>query len=83
MDEKKETLLVKINTVFKKVVDDLFDGLDKTAAMDFGAIAFFVLGAIVLGIGMQFTAAIFIVPAIAMMILGFVRFMWNVTDGFS
>lgn len=83
MNEKKEGLLVKINTAFKKVVDDLFDGLDKKTAMDFGAIGFFVLGAILLGIGIQFSTAIFIVPGVAMLILGFIRFLWNVTDGFA
>lgn len=82
MSEEKETILVRINTVFKKISDELFNGVDAKTAMDLGAIALFVLGAISLGIGLQFVSAIFIAPGIAMLLLGIGRLIYN-CDGFS
>lgn len=81
-EEKKEGLLAKINTAFKKISNDLFDGLDAKIAFDIAAIIGTVLGAVLLGIGIQFVNGIFIVPGFVLLIMGIFRFIFRI-GGFT
>lgn len=78
-EEKKEGLLVRIKTAFEKAVDNILDGSDTDVIMDLGAIALFIIGSVITGIGAQFAFLLFLIPGIAFMILAFVRFAYNVS----
>jgi len=81
-EEKKEGILAKINTAFKKISNELFDGLDAKMAFDIGAIIGTIIGAISLGIGLQFVNKIFIVPGFVLLIMGIFRFIFRI-GGFT
>ena len=82
MSEVKEGLLARINTVFKKISNDLFDGLDAVIALDIAAIIGTIIGAISLGVGLQFVNGIFIVPGFVLLVMGVFRFIFRI-GGFT
>ena len=80
---KEKGLVEKAKATFREAIDNLLNGSDIDVVMNLGAIIAFVFGAILLGIGIQFSTTIFIIPGAAMIVLGIVRFMHQMTDGFS
>ena len=76
----KKGLLVKINKAFKKLCNDLFDGVDAEMAFDIAAIIAAIIGAVSLGIGIQFVNAIFIAPGLMMTIMGIFRLIYRLDD---
>ena len=78
MTEGKESLLTQIVNKIKGAVEEAISGINAKTTIDAAAVIGFVVGALLIGIAIQYMTAVTAVPGVALVLLGIGRLMNNI-----
>lgn len=77
MSEGKEGIVAQITGKIKEAIEEAINKIDAKTIIDATAVAGFVIGALLIGVAIQYATAMAALPGIALIVLGIARIMHN------